>query len=109
MRTTTPIIPQSSTSLTGYTVYTSDHEEVGRIVAVGRSAMDGANPPDASVLHVRPGIVQRLVQGADEVVVPERLVRMVQPHAKRVILQVPKAELRPPASPAGASPRSRAA
>ena len=96
MRTTTLITPQPRTPLTGYAVYTSDHEPVGRIVAVGLPVTVGPSASDASdagVFRVRPGIVQRLVMRAGDVVVPQRLVRMVQPGAKQVILRVPKAEL----------------
>ncbi len=96
-------------ALIGYAVYTSDHQPVGRIVAIDCPSDDAPCADGTVNFRVRPSIVRRLVMGANDVIIPTQLVRMVQPGARRVILQVPKDELYPPVSADRASLTGRAA
>ena len=74
--------------LVGFDVFTSDNEKVGTIAEISQSAVDIPSARGNHVFRVDPGLVKRLFTNADEVFVPERLIRMVTPEERAVILEV---------------------
>ncbi len=92
MSTTTwnPTTHTDYETLKGFDVYTSDDEKLGTIAEVCHPAIDMPAARGSHYFRVDPGTLKKLFTDADEVFVPERLVRMVTPDEQAVILDVTK-------------------
>lgn len=77
-------------TLKGFDVYTSDDEKLGTIAEVCHPAQEMPAARGNHYFRVDPGTLKKLFTDADEVFVPERLVRLVQPENDKVILEVTK-------------------
>ena len=77
-------------TLKGFDVYTSDDEKLGTIAEVCHPATEMPAARGGHYFRVDPGTLKKLFTDADEVFVPEHLVRMVQPEDEKVILEVTK-------------------
>ncbi len=96
MSTTTwnPTTHTDYETLKGFAVYTSDNEKLGTIAEVCHPALDMPAARGQHYFRVDPGTLKKLFTDADEVFVPEQLVRKVDPADDKVILEVPKAEVK---------------
>ena len=95
MSTTTwsPATHSDYDTLIGFDVFTSDHEKLGTIAEVSHPAVEFPSARGSHVFRIDPGLVKKLFTGADELFVPERLVRMVTPEEQAVILEITRSTL----------------
>ena len=77
-------------TLKGFEVYTNDDEKLGTIAEVCHPAVEMPAARGQHYFRVEPGTLKKLFTDAEEVFVPERLVRMVNLNEDKVILEVPK-------------------
>ena len=75
-------------TLKGFDVYTSDNEKLGTIAEICHPALEMPSARGNHVFRVEPGMFKKLFTDADEVFVPEQLIRMVTPEERTVILEV---------------------
>jgi hypothetical protein len=80
--------------LKGFDVYTSDNEKLGTIKEVFHPNADMPQARGAHYFKVEPGMLKQLFSDQDEVYLPERLIRTVETTEDRVILEVPKAQVK---------------
>lgn len=76
--------------LKGYEVRTSDNEKLGKIDAIYHPKEDMPEARGHHVFKVDPGTLKELFTSAEDVYIPERLIRSVDTQDDRVILEVPK-------------------
>jgi hypothetical protein len=81
-------------TLKGFDVFTSDNEKLGTIAEVCHPAQEMPSARGNHYFRLKPGTLKKLFTDAEEVFVPERLVRMVNPDEDAVILEVPKAQVK---------------
>jgi hypothetical protein len=90
-------VPQSHEdydALKGFDVYSADDEKIGTIRDVFHPRGDITTSIGKHYFRVEPGMIEGLFTDVNEVYVPERMVRQVDPDEDRVILEVPKDSLK---------------
>jgi hypothetical protein len=91
--TFTPLTHQDYDRLKGFEVFTSDNEKLGTIAEVCHPAMDMPAARGNHYFRVEPGTLKKLFTDAEEVFVPEQLIRSVDLQDDTVVLDVPKARV----------------
>lgn len=89
-----PTTHQDYEQLKGFEVFTSDNEKLGKIDEVYHPPMDMPQARGNHYFRVNPGSLKKLFTDQDEVFVAETMIRKVEPTDDRIILEVPKSQIK---------------
>ncbi len=96
MRTMTwnPTTHTDYDTLKGFTVYTFDNEKVGTIKEVFHPHEELPTARGKHYFKVEPGMLKQWFSDQEEFFLPERLIGEVLPNEEKVVLEIPKAQLK---------------
>jgi hypothetical protein len=89
----TPVTANEHDALIGFAVLTSDDERLGTVSAIVHPQATAHGVRGGYYFVVSPGMFQRLINGAEDIVIPSSLVRKVYPHDRSLVLDATRDDI----------------